>query len=139
MSHTAFHSSVYLLALGAVADENVAATWRYVRSRINPPFETTSPSQPSAGPHTPPPPSSPSSPSSESSPPQAGQRPLRADSKDDSDGATGTEAKLWPPPPPPGARDGMPCGTYVSQFVLQALYVGSVAVKGDMGEASLNP
>ena len=28
----------------------------------------------------------------------------------------------WPPPPPVGEHDGMPCGVYVSQFTLAALY-----------------
>jgi alpha-L-rhamnosidase len=37
-SHTAFHSSVYALALGAAADENRLTTWTYIRGRINPPF-----------------------------------------------------------------------------------------------------
>jgi alpha-L-rhamnosidase len=38
VSHTAFHSTMYLLAFDAVADANVAAAWSYLRGRINPPF-----------------------------------------------------------------------------------------------------
>jgi hypothetical protein len=39
----------------------------------------------------------------------------------------------WPPPPPAGEHDGMPCGVYVSQFTLQALYRKA----GDHGQAAL--
>jgi hypothetical protein len=39
----------------------------------------------------------------------------------------------WPPPPPPGEHDGMPCGVYVSQFTLQALYKHTA----DHGQAAL--
>ena len=38
MPHTAFHSSVYMLAFGSVADEHQEAVWKYVKSRIDPPF-----------------------------------------------------------------------------------------------------
>ena len=98
ISHTAFHSTVYLLAFGAVADENMAKAWAYVKGRIDPLGST--------------------------------------------DGVADTAAKFtgwgaprasWPPPPPPGVKDGMPCGTYVSQFVLQALYVGNPADHGAAG------
>ena len=36
--HTAFHSSVYMLAFGAVADEHKESVWTYIRGRIDPPF-----------------------------------------------------------------------------------------------------
>lgn len=39
----------------------------------------------------------------------------------------------WPPPPPIGEHDGMPCGVYVSQFALQALYKNAA----DHGQAAL--
>eukprot|EP01047_Picozoa_sp_COSAG01_P029216 COSAG01_NODE_1996_length_8691_cov_10.109055_7_plen_194_part_00 len=39
----------------------------------------------------------------------------------------------WPPPPPVGEHDGMPCGVYVSQFALQALYMHAA----DHGQAAL--
>ena len=39
----------------------------------------------------------------------------------------------WPPPPPIGEHDGMPCGVYVSQFTLQALYKNTA----DHGQAAL--
>ena len=39
----------------------------------------------------------------------------------------------WPPPPPAGEHDGMPCGVYVSQFTLQALYKNAA----DHGQAAL--
>eukprot|EP01050_Picozoa_sp_SAG11_P022270 SAG11_NODE_4170_length_2028_cov_1.729393_1_plen_258_part_00 len=39
----------------------------------------------------------------------------------------------WPPPPPVGEHDGMPCGVYVSQFTLQALYKNAA----DHGQAAL--
>lgn len=39
--HTAFHSTAYALALGAVNDTNAAAAWRYLRDRINPPFNSS--------------------------------------------------------------------------------------------------
>ena len=48
------------------------------------------------------------------------------------DEARAAPGTAWPPPPPPGARDGMPCGVYVSQFVLQALYRHAA----DHGQAS---
>ena len=41
--------------------------------------------------------------------------------------------QAWPPPPPPGEHDGMPCGVYVSQFTLQALYKHTA----DHGQAAL--
>lgn len=89
--HTAFHSSVYMLAFGAVLEENIASTWNYVRSRIEPPFANN--------------------------------------------GAVLQTDKAWPPPPPIGEHDGMPCSSYVSQFVLQALYEGQPQ---DHGEAALS-
>ena len=36
--HTAFHSSVYMLSFGAADDAHALGTWKYVRSRITPPF-----------------------------------------------------------------------------------------------------
>ena len=91
--HTAFHSSVYMLAFGAVAEEHKESVWTYIRSRIDPPFSA-------------------------------------AEHAGSDDNAAG-----WPPPPPAGEKDGMPCGTMVSQFVLQALYVGKPA---DHGAAALS-
>lgn len=44
MNHTAFHSSVYMLAFDAVTDEHKESTWSYIKSRIDPPFSTSSPS-----------------------------------------------------------------------------------------------
>jgi len=41
ISHTAFHSTVYLLAVGAVSDDNMLAAWQYTRGRISPPFAAT--------------------------------------------------------------------------------------------------
>jgi len=38
--HTAFHSSVYMLALGAVSDEHRQSTWEFIKSRIDPPFSS---------------------------------------------------------------------------------------------------
>eukprot|EP01051_Picozoa_sp_SAG22_P006450 SAG22_NODE_423_length_10665_cov_7.110543_3_plen_257_part_00 len=46
--------------------------------------------------------------------------------------ATWSQA-AWPPPPPVGEHDGMPCGVYVSQFTLQALYKNAA----DHGQAAL--
>ena len=40
VNHTAFHSSMYALAFGAVSDEHADAAWAYVRHRIDPPFST---------------------------------------------------------------------------------------------------
>ena len=37
-NHTAFHSTVYLLAAGVPTDDTRDAAWRYVRGRITPPF-----------------------------------------------------------------------------------------------------
>ena len=121
--HTAFHSTVYLLALGAVSEANTAAAWTYVRSRITPPASlhaavddvadsTTNPN---------PNPNPKARQRSMGSAPNTGSKPRQRLGK-------------WPPPPPPGARYGMPCGTYVSQFVLQALYQGN---PGDHGSAAL--
>ena len=42
VNHTAFHSSVYMLAFDAVAEENKLSTWSYIKSRIDPPFSTSS-------------------------------------------------------------------------------------------------
>eukprot|EP00039_Didymoeca_costata_P023297 m.6621 g.6621 ORF g.6621 m.6621 type:complete len:1050 (+) comp3560_c0_seq1:189-3338(+) len=42
ISHTAFHSTMYPLAFGAVSDENFESAWRYVKGRINPPFNMSS-------------------------------------------------------------------------------------------------
>ena len=94
--HTAFHSSVYMLALGAVEPDNVASTWDYIRSRIDPPFSTGSADATQTNTF-------------------AGEM-----GAGEMDGRGGS----WPPPPPMGEKDGMPCGSYVSQFVLQALYIG---------------
>ena len=90
-NHTAFHSSVYLLALGAVQDDRKNATWEYVKSRIDP---------------------------------------LSTDPQHLQGTASG---ERWPPPPPPGERAGMPCGTYVSQFTVQALYEGDSKDHGVAG------
>ena len=38
ISHTAFHSTMYMLAFGAVDDANRLAAWQYLRGRIDPPF-----------------------------------------------------------------------------------------------------
>ena len=38
VSHTAFHSTMYLLAFGAVDESHRAAAWRYLRGRIEPPL-----------------------------------------------------------------------------------------------------
>lgn len=43
------------------------------------------------------------------------------------------QSGAWPPPPPVGEHDGMPCGVYVSQFTLQALYKNAA----DHGQAAL--
>ena len=91
-SHSAFHSSVYMLALGAVPEDKLAATHEFINAKILP----------------------------KSMHGQEQRRQMRS-------GAT------WPPPPPPGEHDGMPCGGYVSQFTLQALYQNSA----DHGQAAL--
>ena len=100
VSHTAFHSTMYLLAFGAVDDAHRPAAWQYLRRRIDPPFGR---SPPGAPPPPPPPPRASLSPSSRSA---------------------------WPPPPPAGARLGMPCSSYAAQFALEALYVGNEADHG---------
>ena len=84
--HTAFHSTVYALALGAVDDDTQGAAWEYVRSRIDPPFNATTNTM-----------------SSKSSAATAGK---------------------WPPPEPYSGV-GLPCGTYVAQFALTALYANA--------------
>ena len=86
-SHTAFHSSVYMLALGAVPQERVAATHEFINAKILP----------------------------------------------KSIAQTVQSNAAWPPPPPAGEHDGMPCGVYVSQFALQALYQNAA----DHGQAAL--
>lgn len=54
VSHTAFHSTMYAVAFGAVSEENAEAAWQYVRNRIDPPFSrpatTYSPPSPGATP-----------------------------------------------------------------------------------------
>ena len=106
--HTAFHSSVYMLALGAVEPDNVASTWDYIRSRIDPPFSTGM--------------------STGSTGADAAQTDQSAAGEmtagEVGAGEMGGRGGSWPPPPPMGEKDGMPCGSYVSQFVLQALYIG---------------
>ena len=42
VNHTAFHSSVYMLAFDAVAEEHKQSTWSYIKSRIDPPFSSSS-------------------------------------------------------------------------------------------------
>ena len=86
-SHTAFHSSVYMLALGAVPQDKVTATHEFISAKILP--------------------------------------------KSIAQTVRGNAA--WPPPPPAGEHDGMPCGVYVSQFALQALYRNAA----DHGQAAL--
>ena len=36
--HLAFHSTMYTLAFGAVSDDHIEQAWKYVRSRVDPPF-----------------------------------------------------------------------------------------------------
>jgi hypothetical protein len=49
VNHTAFHSSVYMLAFGAVAEEHKQSTWSHIKSRIDPPFSTDSQAVATAG------------------------------------------------------------------------------------------
>ena len=37
--HTAFHSTMYALAFGAVSTAHQDAAWEYIRDRINPPMD----------------------------------------------------------------------------------------------------
>ena len=111
-----------MLALGAVEPGNVASTWDYIRSRIDPPFSTGM-STGSTG-------------STDSTGSSTGSTGADAAHTDQSAAAEegagevvagemgGRGGGSWPPPPPMGEKDGMPCGSYVSQFVLQALYIG---------------
>ena len=43
-NHTAFHSTIYALAFGALDDANIESAWMYTRSRIDPPFAASPPS-----------------------------------------------------------------------------------------------
>ena len=70
--------SRYMLAFGAVEDENIASTWAYMKGRIAPLNDPVSNSE-----------------------------------------LENRREGSWPPTPSPDAKDGMPCGTYVSQFAVQ--------------------
>ena len=108
--HTSFHATAYALALGAVGEAQQAAAWRYVRGRIDPPFNA------SGG-------------GGSSSVTVAAAAAAAATT-------TGPgvvdQTAAWPPPEP-SSGVGLPCGTYVSQFALTALYANAA----DRGLAAL--
>ena len=92
-SHTAFHSSIYALALGAAADENRLQTWKYIRGRIDPPFnDAIEIESPRKSPPTSPP------------------------------ASAGAHAPTFWPPPEPYSGVGLPCGTWPAQYALIAMY-----------------
>jgi hypothetical protein len=90
--HTAFHSTMYALAFNAVDDDHAEAAWEYTRSRINPPFYTSS------------------------TPPSASSSAVV-----DASFTQRVPAPPWPPPGPSSGL-GLPCGVHPSQFAVEALY-----------------
>ena len=128
MDYAAATLQVYMLAFGVVPQPNVGKTWEYVRSRIDPLNQEASMAIRN-------PTSIQNSTLVKEKRPLIKKNPTAMKTKAtyttaSTDDAAARETAAWPPPPPPGTKNGMPCGTYMSQFVMQALYLGNPSDHG---------
>ena len=112
ISHTAFHSSFHPLAFGAVSDANHMATWKYVQSRVNPPFRRAAENPTAAA--------------------AAPDDNTVGEGGDAGAGAAHPRQTPWPPPEP-NSGVGLPCGVHPAQFAVKALYANTL----DRGAAGL--